>query len=154
LSFRQLLNNIRFCGRGGLNVRRYWIWKALQARTHAELWTHPAGYYFCNVIAVSSEMRGMGVGRRLVEAVTGRADAEGVPCYLESSKGEPNLGIYEKLGFRVVKEIECVDGWEACKVISPFFFNLRFRGWDDADEGSCIAWCGIQRSRSRRDLPG
>ncbi|GFF57132.1 uncharacterized N-acetyltransferase C56E4.07 [Aspergillus udagawae] len=116
LSFRQLLNNIRFCGRGGLNVRRYWIWKALQARTHAELWTHPAGYYFCNVIAVSSEMRGMGVGRRLVEAVTGRADAEGVPCYLESSKGEPNLGIYEKLGFRVVKEIECVDGWEACKL--------------------------------------
>jgi GNAT superfamily N-acetyltransferase len=92
------------------------MWKALQARTHAELWTHPRGYYFCNVLAVSAEMRGMGVGRRLVEAVTGRADAEGVPCYLESSKGWPNLVIYEKLGFRVVREIECVDGWEGCKV--------------------------------------
>jgi hypothetical protein len=61
-----------------------------------------------------------------VEAVTGRADAEGVPCYLESSKGEPNLGIYERLGFRLVKEIECVDGWDACKVCL-FPFPLGFR---------------------------
>lgn len=63
----------------------------------------------------------MGVGRRLVEAVTGRADAEGVPCYLESSKGWPNLVIYQKMGFRVVREIECLDGWEACKVFSFLF---------------------------------
>ncbi|RHZ50822.1 hypothetical protein CDV55_100024, partial [Aspergillus turcosus] len=51
LSFRQLFNNIRCLGRGGLNVRRYRIWKALQARTHAELWTDSRGYYFCNVLA-------------------------------------------------------------------------------------------------------
>ncbi|EAW10410.1 GNAT family N-acetyltransferase [Aspergillus clavatus NRRL 1] len=116
LSFRQLLSNLRFWGRGGLNLRRYWIWKDLQARTHADLWTHPRGYYFCNVIAVREGLRGMGVGRKLVEVVTGRADAEGVPCYLESSKGEPNLVIYEKMGFRLVREIECVDGWDACKL--------------------------------------
>lgn len=91
----------------------------------------------------------MGVGRKLVEAVTGRADAEGVPCYLESSKGEPNLGIYERLGFRLVKEIECVDGWDACKVFSLSLWVLGLRY---ADEGSCIAWCGIRRSRSRCDL--
>jgi hypothetical protein len=32
-----------------------------------------------------------------------------MPCYLESSKGYPNVGIYEKMGFELVKEIECVD---------------------------------------------
>lgn len=61
-------------------------------------------------------MRGMGVGRMLVDVVTEGADREGVPCYLESSKGMPNLRIYEKLGFRAVREIECVDGGDACKV--------------------------------------
>ncbi|KAL2870390.1 GNAT family N-acetyltransferase [Aspergillus lucknowensis] len=114
LSLRQLLANIRYAGRGGLRLHRYRQWKELQARMHAKIWTNTRGYYFCNVIAVRSEMRGRGVGRRLVEAVTQRADAEGMPCYLESSKGMPNLLIYEKLGFELVSEIECVDGKDIC----------------------------------------
>lgn len=58
----------------------------------------------------------MGVGRMLVDVVTERADREGVPCYLESSKGIPNLRIYEKLGFELIREIECLDGRDLCKV--------------------------------------
>ncbi|EYE92294.1 GNAT family N-acetyltransferase [Aspergillus ruber CBS 135680] len=116
LSFRQFLFNVRYFGRGGLNLRRYHIWKDVQKETHDEVWVDPRGYYFCNVIAVDSEMRGMGVGRMLVDVVTERADREGVPCYLESSKGMPNLKIYEKLGFDLVKEIECVDERDACKL--------------------------------------
>lgn len=116
LSFRQLLNNIRYFGRGGLNLPRYRTWKSLQKKTHDKIWTDPRGYYFCNVIAVDSEMRGMGVGRMLVDVVTVRADADGVPCYLESSKGMPNLAIYEKMGFAMLKEIECVDEGDGCKV--------------------------------------
>ncbi|KAA8648891.1 hypothetical protein EYZ11_006047 [Aspergillus tanneri] len=118
LSFRQLTFNIRFGGRGGLNLSRYRLWKAMQRDTHARVWTDPRGYYFCNVLAVSAEMRGQGVGRKLVEVVTRRADLEGRSCYLESSKGVPNLIIYEKLGFELVEEIECVDGTDACKVRS------------------------------------
>ncbi|KKK16905.1 hypothetical protein ARAM_002676 [Aspergillus rambellii] len=117
LSFRQLLANIRYAGRGGLRVDRYLQWKELQAESQAETWSSPQGYYFCNVIAVRAETRGKGVGRKLVEAVTQRADAEGVPCYLESSKGVPNLLIYEKLGFELVSEIECVDGKDICTIL-------------------------------------
>lgn len=92
------------------------MWKSAQKETHDDIWTDPRGYYFCNTIAVDSSMRGMGVGRMLVDVVTERADRESMPCYLESSKGMPNLRIYEKLGFRAVREIECVDGGDACKV--------------------------------------
>ena len=88
----------------------------MQKETHDAIWRDPRGYYFCNVIAVDSKMRGMGVGRMLVDVVTERADREGVPCYLESSKGLPNLRIYEKLGFELVREIECLDGRDLCKV--------------------------------------
>ncbi|GAB1212272.1 hypothetical protein ATERTT37_001404 [Aspergillus terreus] len=119
LSFRQLLYNVRFGGRGGLNMRRYQLWKSMQKETHDAVWTDPRGYYFCNVIAVSAEMRGQGLGRKLVEVVTKQADREGIPCYLESSKGVPNLIIYQKLGFELVREINCVDGDDACKVSVP-----------------------------------
>lgn len=116
LSARQLIYNLRFAGRGGLNMRRYLLWKEMQKKTHDAVWTDPRGYYFCNVIAVSAEMRGMGLGRKLVEVVTERADRDGVPCYLESSRGEPNTIIYGKMGFELVSEIDCVEGGEACKL--------------------------------------
>lgn len=51
-----------------------------------------------------------------MEVVTERADEERMPCYLESSKGMPNLRIYEKLGFEMAREIECVDGKDVCTV--------------------------------------
>lgn len=44
------------------------------------------------------------------------ADKEGKRCYLESSKGEPNVEIYKKMGFEVVDEVDCVDGEVKCKV--------------------------------------
>lgn len=58
----------------------------------------------------------MGVGKKLMENVTEKADQEGMPCYLESSKGYPNVCIYEKMGFELVREIECADGGDVCKV--------------------------------------
>ncbi|KAF9890830.1 hypothetical protein FE257_005401 [Aspergillus nanangensis] len=116
LSFRQLMYNVQFGGRGGLNMRRYLLWKSMQKQTHDAVWKDPRGYYFCNVIAVSAEMRGKGVGRKLVEVVTRQADREGIPCYLESSKGVPNMVIYQKLGFELVTEMDCVDGKDKCKL--------------------------------------
>ena len=116
LSFRQLVNNVRFFGRGGLSISRYWIWKKVQQDAHDRIWTDPRGYYFCNLVGVSALARGMGVGRRLMETVMNKADEEGMPCYLESSKGYPNITIYEKMGFELVKEIECAEDGEVCRV--------------------------------------
>jgi GNAT superfamily N-acetyltransferase len=97
-------------GRGGLSTTRYWIWKARQAEAQAELWTSERGYYFCNIVTVLPEAQGKGVGRALMEEVLAMADREGVECYLESSRREPNVAIYEKFGFELVKDMECRDG--------------------------------------------
>lgn len=122
LSLRQLLTNIRFLGRGGLISKRYWIWKEQQTSAQQEIWTDKEkGYYFCNMVTVRPDAQGRGIGRQLFEVVMDKADREGVKCYLESSKGEPNVRIYEKLGFGLVKEIDCVDGGDVCRVCSLFF---------------------------------
>jgi GNAT superfamily N-acetyltransferase len=97
-------------GRGGLSTKRYWIWKARQAEAQSELWTDPKGYYFCNIVTVLPECQGQGVGRALMEEVLDMADKEGRMCYLESSRSEPNIAIYEKFGFRLAREMECRDG--------------------------------------------
>ena len=103
-------------GHGGLNVRRYWIWKAAQAEAQNELWTDPKGYYFCNIVTVLPEAQGRGVGKLLFKRVTDVADREGRKCYLESSREEPNMGIYEKMGFELKKEMVCDDEGEKVKL--------------------------------------
>ncbi|KAK3701197.1 hypothetical protein LTR37_015576 [Vermiconidia calcicola] len=103
-------------GRGGLNVKRYWIWKAAQAEAQTELWTDTNGYYFCNIVTVLPEAQGKGVGKLLFRYVTDRADREGRKCYLESSRAEPNMAIYERMGFGLVKEMVCDDGGEGIRL--------------------------------------
>ncbi|KAF2439052.1 acetyltransferas-like protein [Karstenula rhodostoma CBS 690.94] len=113
LSFWALwLNQIKmnlWYGRGGLSTRRYWIWKARQAEAQKELWTDDKGYYFCNIVTVLPEAQGRGVGRALMEEVLAQADREGVRCYLESSRKVPNVAIYTRFGFRLVREMACQD---------------------------------------------
>lgn len=81
-----------------------------------KFWTDARGYYYCNVVAVLPGMHGKGIGRKLVEAVTDQADKEGMKCFLESSKAEPNIKIYERMGFRFVGDLDCDDNGTSCKV--------------------------------------
>lgn len=100
-------------GRGGLNVKRYHVWKATQAQAQSELWTDVKGYYFCNIVTVLPEAQGRGIGKLLFKHVIDVADAEGKKCYLESSRAEPNMAIYESMGFELAKEMVCDDDGEA-----------------------------------------
>lgn len=108
----QIFMNLTY-GRGGLNVKRYYIWKASQATAQSEIWTDPRGYYFCNIVTVLPEAQGKGVGRELMRAVLEEADQKGMRCYLESSRRDPNVKIYERFGFELVKEMECNDNGDA-----------------------------------------
>ncbi|KAI5282240.1 hypothetical protein KEM52_003733, partial [Ascosphaera acerosa] len=155
LSLRQLVTNARFMGRGGLDVHRYHIWKEVQDEAIKEDWTDKRGYYFCNVIAVLPGQQGKGIGKKLIEVVTRRADEEGLHCYLESSKAYPNLQIYEKFGFETVKEITCRDGDARCTVsLGPLaLVACDCGGGTDSPPRSCGAWSAllsILRGTSRR----
>lgn len=99
--------------RAGLNLRRYRIWKAAQAEAQTELWTNAEGYYFCNIVTVLPEAQGRGIGKELFGVVIRRADEEGRECYLESSRAVPNMAIYEKMGFRLAKDMLCDDDGDA-----------------------------------------
>jgi GNAT superfamily N-acetyltransferase len=111
LYFNQIYMNLTF-GRGGLITRRYWIWKAAQAKAQQELWTSEKGYYFCNIVTVLPEVQRKGIGRALMEEVLNEADEHGTDCYLESSRDVPNVAIYEKFGFELVREMDCDDKGE------------------------------------------
>ncbi|BAE56876.1 unnamed protein product [Aspergillus oryzae RIB40] len=142
LSWRQMLNNVWHLGRGGLRTNRYWIWKERQQEAQSVIWDDPRGYYFCNIVAVSPKAQGGGIGRKLFEAVTDMADREGVKCYLESSRNVPNVQIYEKMGFRMKKEMECRDGEDVCMVgFFSLIFALHLERWmSDNVFDSFIAW--------------
>ncbi|KAI0180915.1 acyl-CoA N-acyltransferase [Hypoxylon sp. FL1284] len=107
-----------YYGRGGLNVKRYYIWKEAQARAQSAVWTDAAGYYFLNIMVVRPAAQHRGVGRLMMEEVTRRADAEGRRCYLESSRDVPNMRIYGRFGFRFAKELECDDDGTAIRLFA------------------------------------
>jgi GNAT superfamily N-acetyltransferase len=65
---------------------------------------------------VVPEAQGKGIGRKLVEVVTERADMEQMPCYLESSKDKPNMQIYESWGFEFATQMDCDDDGAICKL--------------------------------------
>lgn len=101
-------------GRGGLNVKRYYIWKDAQTKAHSEVWKDPRGYYFLNIMVVLPKCQGQGIGKRLVEVVTDQADAEGMCCYLEASRDVPNIQIYERMGFEFATKLDCDDEGDKC----------------------------------------
>ncbi|KAI0023239.1 acyl-CoA N-acyltransferase [Xylariomycetidae sp. FL0641] len=107
-----------YYGRGGLNVKRYYIWKEVQSKVQSAVWSDPRGYYFLNIMVVVPKTQGKGVGRLMMKLVTDQADAEGMGCYLESSRDVPNMQIYGRFGFSFAKELECNDDGTAIKLFT------------------------------------
>ena len=61
----------------------------------------PEPHWYLWVIGVEPERQGRGLGGSLVEPMIVRADAERMPCYLETHK-ERNVAFYQKHGYNVV----------------------------------------------------
>lgn len=60
-------------------------------------------HHFLAILGVEPDMQGKKVGSALLAALTARADADGLPCYLETDQ-EKNVRIYERHGFAVTSE--------------------------------------------------
>lgn len=63
----------------------------------------PRPHWYLWVIGVEPACQGQGIGSRLLQPILARADADGVPCYLETG-GERSVRFYEKHGFTVVHQ--------------------------------------------------
>lgn len=59
-------------------------------------------FWYLWVIGVDPACQGQGIGSQLMQPVLARADAQGLPCYLETET-ERNVAFYERCGFRVLR---------------------------------------------------
>lgn len=81
--------------RGVANFVRIGAW--LDAR-------HPrAPHWYLFVLGVDPDHQGRGLGGALLRRVSARADATGLPCYLETDRPE-NVKLYRAAGYEVVVE--------------------------------------------------
>lgn len=58
-------------------------------------------HWYLMTVGTRTARQGQGLGSKLVEMGTSRADAAGVPCYLETGT-DSNIAFYRKRGFEVV----------------------------------------------------
>lgn len=66
-------------------------------------------HWYLATLGVEPHLQGHGVGSALLRAGLRRADEEGVPAYLESSK-DRNVPLYARFGFEVVEELHSRTG--------------------------------------------
>jgi GNAT superfamily N-acetyltransferase len=65
--------------------------------------------YYLMVLGTAPEAQGRGIGSALMAPILARADAEGMPAYLETAT-PGNVPFYEHRGFRVQREVQVPDG--------------------------------------------
>ena len=71
---------------------------------------HPkAPHWYLQTIGTEPAMQGKGFASLILRQQLAVADAQGVPCYLESSK-DTNLPVYRSFGFEVTGEIRIPNG--------------------------------------------
>lgn len=70
---------------------------------------HPrVPHWYLASLGTAVDQQGRGIGGALMRPVLEHCDAEGIPCYLESSK-ERNVPFYRRHGFEVVEELRVPD---------------------------------------------
>jgi GNAT superfamily N-acetyltransferase len=63
----------------------------------------PAEHWYVMVVGVVPARQGQGVGSALLRPIIERANADGLPCYLETAQPR-NVPFYRKIGFEVIVE--------------------------------------------------
>lgn len=66
-------------------------------------------FWYLHYVGVRPEHQGKGHGGRIIRAQTAVADAEGLPCWLETATPE-NVPLYERLGFETQVEWDVQGG--------------------------------------------
>jgi len=61
-------------------------------------------HWYLALLGADPALQGKGVGTALIEPVLGKADNEGMPCYLETQKAE-NIPYYLRHGFEVLHTV-------------------------------------------------
>ena len=69
----------------------------------------PEPHWYLMLLGVDPPRQGQGVGGALVQPILARADADKLPCYLETQKAK-NVPFYQRHGFEVVIEDDLPDG--------------------------------------------
>ncbi len=62
-------------------------------------------HWYLVAVGARAEYQGQGLGSALVDVGTSRADADGVPCYLDTGT-QSNIDFYSKRGFQVVGQVD------------------------------------------------
>jgi GNAT superfamily N-acetyltransferase len=66
-------------------------------------------HWYLNVVSTLPSRQGNGLGSTILQPVLAEADAEGWPCYLESSNPR-NISLYHRHGFAETGELPLPDG--------------------------------------------
>jgi ribosomal protein S18 acetylase RimI-like enzyme len=59
-----------------------------------------APHFYLWFLGVEPERQGQGLGSELLRSLSSRADAAGLPCFLETDK-QRNVGLYQNHGYRI-----------------------------------------------------
>ena len=77
----------------------------------------PERHWYLMILGVDPPRQGHGVGGALIQPILARADAEGLPCYLETMKTR-NVPFSQKHGFEVIVEDDLPKG-------GPHFWTMK-----------------------------
>jgi GNAT superfamily N-acetyltransferase len=82
--------------------------EAMRALFIVESQRPKAPHWYLATLGTEPALQGRGIGTALMTPILERADSNGEPAYLESSKAR-NVSFYSRFGFEVIKELRAVE---------------------------------------------